>query len=240
MLHTCATNITVAGTYDLCQFNGGVTVRATGVVITRSLIRGQVAGVGDDLKGVVLRDTTIDCNCLSTNDSSTPVAIQYDNFTLTRVNIFHSGHGVAMGSNVIVTDSYIHDLGGNTEAHKDGIYVGDGNNSFITHSSIDCNDGPDRGCTSAIGLLTDFGTISHFTITKNLLNTIGSYCFYAAGGPSKPFGSDNITFTDNRFARSPQNLCGFYGPVTYWNSSKPGMVWARNTYVDGVVVNPAN
>lgn len=240
-LHSCATNITTAGTYDLCQFNGTVTIRAAGVKITRSLILGQVVAPNDNLQGATFTDVTIDCGCMSQSDTSTPVAIQYNNFTLTRVNLSHSGHGVALGSNVTIQDSYIHDLGGNTEAHKDGLYVGDGTNVLIKHNNIECNDGPKAGCTSAIGLLTDFGTVSNFVIDGNLLNTIGSYCFYAAGGPSKPYGSDHITFTNNHFGRKYRANCGFYGPVTYWNSSKPGMVWSGNVWDDtGQTVLPAN
>lgn len=240
VLHTCSGAITAAGTYDACSFASGVSIRAAGVVITRSLIHGQVTAPNDDLRGAVLRDTEIDCGCLSASATSTPTAIMYDNFTLTRVNLHGSGHGVAMGSNVTIEDSWIHGLGGNTDAHKDGIYVGDGHDSVIRHNTITCNDGAKAGCTAAIGLLTDFGPISRFTITGNLLNTIGSYCFYAAGGPGKRFGSDHITFTGNTFGRELYPRCGFYGPVTYWNAAAAGMVWSGNAFDDGTLVQPVN
>ena len=82
--------------------------------------------------------------------------------------------------------------------------------------------------------------VNHFTIDHNLLNTAGSYCFYGDGGPTKPFHSNNIIFTDNVFGRAIYHLCGFYGPVTYFNSAAPGNVWARNVWVDGGTVPPAN
>lgn len=240
-LHACASTITAAGTYDSCTFTGGVSIRAANVVITRSLIRGQVTAPNDDLRGAVFRDTEINCGCLSTSANSTPTAIQYDNFTLLRVNLHDSGHGVAMGSNVTIQDSWIHNLGGNTDAHKDGIYVGDGHDSVIKHNNIVCNDGPKAGCTSAIGLLTDFGPITRFTIDGNLLNTIGSYCFYGAGGPQKPYHSDHITFTNNVFGKDLYAKCGFYGPVTYFDSSPAlGNVWSGNTFIDGASVPPSN
>ena len=68
-----------------------------------------------------------------------------------RVDVFNAGHGVAVKSNVVVQDSYIHGLGGNTQAHKDGVFIGDGSNSRIIHNTVECNDGPERGCTAAIG-----------------------------------------------------------------------------------------
>jgi hypothetical protein len=236
VLHSCSGTITTAGSYDACEFSSGVVIKTSGVVITRSLVHGQVKGVGDSLQGLVLRDSEIDCRCLSQGSSDTPVAIQYSNFTLTRVDIHGAGHGVAMGSNVTVEDSWIHGLGGNTSAHKDGIYVGDGSSSVIRHNSITCNDGSAGGCTAAIGLLTDFGAIRYFTIDGNLLNTNGSYCFYGEGGPGKSYSSDHITFTNNTFGRDVYPKCGFYGPVTYFDSSAPGNVWSGNVWADGTTV----
>lgn len=210
------------------------------MTISRSLINGDVYSTNEDLRGLVISDTTIDCGCRSVGSSDTPVAIGYNNYTLRRVEILNAGHGVTMGSNVTVQDSWIHGLGGNTDAHKDGFYIGDGTNSVIRHNSIECNDGPRAGCTAAIGILTDFGPVTYYTIDGNLLNTIGSYCLYGAGGPSKPYGSDHITVTNNVFGQAIYPRCGFYGPVTYFNSSKPGMVWSGNRMADGSVVNPSN
>ena len=240
-LHTCATSITTAGTYDACQFTGDVVIRTAGVTITNSRIDGSVSGLNESLAGAVIRDTTIDCHCQSNGQNGTPSAVQYNNFTLTRVDLSDSGHGVAMGSNVTVEDSYIHGLGGDNDAHKDGVYVGDGTNSVIRHNNIECNDGPLAGCTAAVGLLTDFGDITYFTITDNLLNDIGSYCFYGSGGPQKPYSSNHITFTGNHFGRKDNAQCGFYGPVTYFDSSAPGNVWSGNVWDDtGAVVPPVN
>jgi hypothetical protein len=242
VLHACATSITAAGAYDACQFTGDVVIRIAGVVITNSRIDGSVSGLNESLAGAIIRDTTIDCHCPSTGSNGTPSAVQYNNFTLTRVNLSDSGHGVAMGSNATVEDSYIHDLGGNNDAHKDGIYVGDGTGGVIRHNNIECNDGDQAGCTAAIGLLNDFGAghvLSGFTITDNLLNDIGSYCFYGSGGPQKAYGSDHITFTGNHFGRKDHAQCGFYGPVTYFDVNAPGNVWSGNIWEDTGETVPA-
>lgn len=241
-LHACASLITVSGTYDSCQFNGGVDVRANNVRITRSLIKGQVAAYSGDpgqQSGLVISDTTINCGCQSQDDSHTPVAIDESNYTLLRVNLYNSGHGAAVRSNVVIQDTWIHGLGGNTEAHKDGIFSGDGTNVTIKHNNIECNDGPLAGCTSAIGLLSDFGDITYYTIDNNLLNTNGASCFYGSGGPQKPYAPHHITFTNNHFGRAINGKCGDSGPVSYWDSSKPGMVWSGNVWDDtGAAVSP--
>ncbi len=242
-LHTCSGNITASGTYDSCQFNGDITVRASNVIITRSLIKGSVeafSGFAGQQSGLVISDSTIDCGCQSNGSNGTPSAIQESNYTLTRVNLFNSGHGAAVKSNVVIEDSWIHGLGGNTEDHKDGIFSGDGNGVTVRHNTIECNDGPVAGCTSAIGLLTDFADIYNYNIVNNLLNTNGSYCFYGSGGPQKHFVSHDITFSGNHFGRKYYNNCGFYGPVTYFDTSQPHMKWENNVWDDtGAVVQPS-
>jgi len=238
ILHSCDPTINTSGTYDLCQFNGAVEVNASNVKITRSLILGPVRP-SDTQTGLVIQDTTINCQCLSTNDNDTPVGIMENNYTLIRVDLYNAGHGAAAKNNVVIQDSYIHGLGGNTQAHKDGIFVGDGHNQRFIHNTVECNDGPDRGCSAAIGIFDDFSDVYNVTVDSNLLNTNGAYCFYASGGPEKSYVSHDITFTNNRFGRKFETQCGVLGPVTYWDASKPGMVWSGNVWADtGVPVGP--
>lgn len=245
-LHNCATTITTTGTYDSCLFNGDVSVRANNVKITRSLIKGSVntgsiePGKPIVQTGLVISDTTIDCGCRSVGPNDTPSAIIESNYTLLRVNLYNSGHGAAIQSNVTIQDSYIHGLGGNTEAHKDGIFSGGGTNVVIRHNNIECNDGSLAGCTAAIGLLSDFEPNTYHTIDNNLLNTNGASCFYAWGGPQKPYKSSYITFTNNHFGRKINGKCGSEGPVAYWDATQPGMVWSGNVWDDtGETVPPS-
>jgi hypothetical protein len=234
-LHTCPTTISASGTYDACEFNGDVSIRANDVRITRSRINGKVdAGSGrpGEQSGLVISDSTIDCGCLSRGPSDTEPAVQESNYTLIRVDIFNAGHGVAVKSNVVVRDSYIHGLGGNTQAHKNGIFIGDGHGSRILHNNVECNDGSERGCTAAIGIYDDFSDVYDFVIDGNLLNTNGAYCFYGSGGPSKDYVSHHITFTNNHFGRKFEQNCAVLGPVTYWDSRQPGMVWSGNVWDD--------
>jgi hypothetical protein len=239
-LHTCPTKITKTASFDRCKFPQGVEVRADNVHITRSLITGQVdAGESEsDQHGLVITDTTIDCGCLS-DETHAPAAISYSNFTLRRVNILNSGHGAALDSNVVIQDSYIHGQGANTDAHKDGIYVGNGSNVVLRHNNIECNDGSHAGCTAAIGLLTDFGNISNWVIDDNLLNTNGAYCIYGSGGPSKNYSSNHITITNNHFGQLYNSKCGADGPVTYFDKNAAGNVWRNNVWANsGKQVGP--
>jgi len=220
------------GTYDACQFNSAVVVKATGVVITRSLIKGPVTSKQNaGLNSLVIRDSTIACGCPSVG-SGTTVGIEDDGFTMQRVDLSGSGHGAAPRNHVIIQDSWIHGLGGNTSDHKDGVYVGDGTDAVINHNTVECNDGPAAGCSSAIGLMSDFAVINHYVITGNLLNTIGSFCFYGGDNPQKPFAAQYITFTSNVFGEAIYSKCGFYGPVTDFDLRQPGMVWGDNRWAD--------
>jgi hypothetical protein len=242
VLRSCPTTITASGTYDSCQFNGDVSVQASNVHITRSRINGQVSagsGFAGQQTGLVISDTTIDCRCQSQSDDDTPSGILEANYTLIRVDLFNAGHGAAVKSNVVIQDSYIHDLGGPTAAHKNGIFSGDGTNVLIRHNTIECADGG-HGCSAAIGLFDDFDDVSYYTIDNNLLNTDGAYCFFGSGGPSKQYVSHHITFTNNHFGRKFRKNCGFYGPVVYFDKSKPGMVWSGNVWDDTGKPVPAN
>jgi hypothetical protein len=233
-LHGCPTTITTSGTYDACIFSGDVAVKASNVKITRSQINGQVdagSGRSGEQTGLMISDSTINCGCLA-DETHTPSAILESNYTLLRVNIYNAGHGAAVSSNVTIQDSYIHGLGANTDAHKDGIYSGDGDHVLIRHNNIECNDGSKGGCTAAIGILTDFATTSYYTIDNNLLNTNGSYCFYGSGGPQKSYTSNHITVTNNHFGRKNYPKCGYYGPVAYFDSSASGNSWSGNVWDD--------
>jgi hypothetical protein len=270
-LHTCPTTITASGTYDACEFNGGVNITGvcTGSVkITRSLINGQVdvrgpggyeftvdsngvpqtapnAGCSD--QGAVISDTTINCGCQSGSSAAfpatdTPPIVAGLNFTLLRDNIYNGGHGVAPDEFATIQDSYIHELGGNTDAHKDGLFISDGDHVTARHNNIECNDGSKAGCTAAIALLNDFSDETYMTFDNNLLNTNGAYCFYGGAKISaKPYQSSYITFTNNHFGRKIYPKCAYYGPVTYFDSTRPGMVWSGNVWDDtGAAVAPGN
>lgn len=229
VLHTCTSPITVAGTYDSCRWTGGLSIRTSGVTITRSEINGQTTGVNQSLFGTTFTDVTIKCNCGSTN-TTTPPAIAFSDFTLTRVNISGSGHGVQIVTNVLVQDSFIHDLCCSNGGHKDGIISNGGGNTTIRHNNVEC---VPTGCSAAFGLFGDFAPIANWTIDNNLFNTDqGGYCAYGGNGPtSKAYpNATNVKFTNNHFGRKYNPKCGYYGPIAY--NGGAGSVWSGNVWDD--------
>jgi hypothetical protein len=69
----------------------------------------------------------------------------------------------------------------------------------------------------------------------------------ANGGSSgddgtKPYGdqASNIVFIDNIFQRGPEGNCGYYFPITDFDSNRPGNQWVNNTWEDGATLPPAN
>jgi len=235
VLHSCPSTVTAGGLYNACKFSGGVIVKANNVVITNSLITGQViAGDGAET-GLSISDTTIDCGCLSTS-TQTPPAVAFSNFVLKRDNIMHSGHGVQINDNATVEDSYIHDLGANNSAHKDAIISNGGGHATIRHNNLEC---AATGCSAAIGLFGDFGQINGWTIDHNLLNTTGSYCLYGGDATAKAYNTAiNIVVTDNHFGTKDYAKCGQYGPVAYFDYNA-GNVWSGNVWDGGTLAGKA-
>jgi hypothetical protein len=129
--------------------------------------------------------------------------------------------------------------------------MGDG--STIYHNTVLCDApdvAPDAGCSADLTGYGDFAPIRNNRIERNLfLATTGGTCAY--GGASgddgtKPYGnqSANIVFKDNVFQRrssvQSSNKCGYYFPITDFNSSRPGNQWTNNRWDDGTTLPPAN
>ena len=107
------------------------------------------------------------------------------------------------------------------------------------HNNVECNDGPLAGCTSAIGILSDFSDTTYATFDNNLLNTNGAYCFYGSGGPQKTYHTSHSSFINNHFGRKFYSTCAGFGPVTYWDVNATGNVWSGNVWDDtGATVPP--
>lgn len=105
--------------------NGKVEVQASGVVIKNSVIHGGVYS-DDQLMygkvGVVVEDSEIDCG--GTVGSH---GVGEANFTLRRVEITQCENGIDANQNILIEDSYIHNLSHNgSDPHEDGIQLGAG------------------------------------------------------------------------------------------------------------------
>ena len=136
-------------------------------------------------------------------------------------------------------------------AHESGVRMGDG--STLIHNSLLCdapNVPPDAGCSADLTGYGDFAPIRNNLIEKNLfLATTGGTCAYGGSSGddgSKPYGNQaaNIVFKDNIFQRrssvQSSGKCGYYFPITDFNSSRPGNQWTNNRWDDGISLAPAN
>ena len=239
---------------DSKTVNCGLTIRASGVQITKSKINGSVSI--DDQDGsysFAISDSEVDAgeSNASTDDGAT--AIGKGHFVATRVHTHGGIRGVWCEYDCTLRDSWIHgqarDSGG--QAHESGVRMGDGSN--LVHNSLLCdapNVPPDAGCSADLTGYGDFAPIRNNNIEKNLfLASTGGACAYGGSSGddgSKPYGKQaaNIVFKDNVFQRrssiQASGKCGEYFPITDFDKSRPGNQWTNNRWDNGSTLASAN
>ncbi|GAA0714170.1 hypothetical protein GCM10010199_13950 [Dactylosporangium roseum] len=186
---------------DRKNIRGCVNVRAPGVVIRRSKVScanfiaiASFAGAYTGT-GLLIEDTEIDCR------STRGTAVGDTNFTARRVNVHGCENGFDVDTDVVIADSYIHDLYNSAEAGTDGIQFAIGRNVTVTHNTIYANGG-----TSAI--ITHPTTTTNVVISDNLLAG-GAYTLYCPRD-----SSTNLQVVNNHFSRKFHPAVGAYGPWT--------------------------
>jgi hypothetical protein len=196
-VHEGDLTIDTAGTViDRMDIRGCVRIEAANVVIRRTKITctgfwGILAFPDDHEGGLLLEDVEVDC----ANQGFT--AIGYYGLVARRVNLHGCENGIDIDDDVVVEDSYIHDMFEDADAHADGVQFNGGANVVIRHNTIVI-----RG-TSAI-ITGHGGPFDHVTIEGNLLGG-GAYTLYC---PDQP-GSVDFRVIDNRFVPDAA-----YGPST--------------------------
>lgn len=237
-LHSCALRITAPGTYDSCRFAGTVVIASTGVTISRSLIQGgHVEGSsGADLRSALLQDVTI---IGAGNDGS--AAIGNNNYTCRRCDISGGLRGFAIGSNVVIEDSYAHNFWvqpsswkGANSVHQTAASTHGGAHIRITHSTLIC--GSDSyACSSGVSLYSeDSPGISDVLIEQSYLATDAGFgIMFASLVSGKPYGITNTRVLNCIFGPSE------YGPVANFPSSQAGNVWSGNKRENGTTVPAA-
>ncbi|HWB79217.1 MAG TPA: hypothetical protein VG755_29855 [Nannocystaceae bacterium] len=223
-------------------------IRAANVQITRSKIEGSVL-VEAPMMGwsFTITDSEIDAGPVQGTDDDS--GIGKSDFVALRVNVYGGKRGVWCEYACSVTDSWIHDQSPDPSgmAHESAVRMGDG--STIAHNSILCNAPdfpPDAGCSADLTGYGDFAPIQNNTIHRNLfMATTGGACAYGGSSGddgSKPYGDQaaNIVFEENVFQRGRGGNCGFYFPITDFDSTRPGNEWIANVWDDGEPLPPAN
>jgi hypothetical protein len=252
--YTGPCTITTANTViDAKTVNCVLNIAAANVQIRNSKINGGV-WIDDQTKpySFTITDSEIDAGPVDADHNDGQSAIGKSHFVATRVETHGGIRGVWCEYSCTVQDSWIHgqarDSGG--AAHESGVRMGDG--SIIRHNSLGCDAPdvpPDAGCSADLTGYGDFAPIRNNTIDKNLfLATPGGTCAYGGSSGrdgSKPYGNQaaNITFTDNVFQHKnsfqPSGNCGYWFPVTDFDTSRPGNKWTNNKWDNGATVSPA-
>lgn len=226
---------------DAKTINCQLDIAAKGVVITRSNI---VGGVYADATANTGSFTITDSFVNAGNQAGTGIGDA--NFTATRVHVTGGNRSINCYSNCTVQDSYVNDQFTDKTGvyHESGIRIN--TNSHLVHNTIGCNApdvAPDAGCSAAITGYPDFDPVTGNVVNGNLiLADSGGYCSYGGSTPGKPFSGQtkNIQFLNNVYQKGSTGKCGWWGPITSFDTSAPGNLWSNNLYDDGSVAAAAN
>jgi hypothetical protein len=160
-------------------------------------------------------DLIVDQVDISCQDRGQVIGILATAATVTRANVHHCDHFLNAGGNdLVIRDSYCHDLTDKPVVHADCIQTMGGNdNMLIEHNSLWSRD------TSDILLGQEYGDASNVVINNNRLMSIGNpppaYLLYLSG--------TNTKVTNNRFTRRYT-----YGACTL-NTNNP-VTWSGNVW----------
>ncbi|WP_132114541.1 hypothetical protein [Actinocrispum wychmicini] len=156
---------TAGAVIDGKDIQGCVSIKANNVTIKRSRVRCDSyfpIRVYDGFKGAVIEDTEID----GMNSGTTNAAIGFDGYVARRVNIHGVGDGPHMGTNVVIQDSYVHDLANCDICHNDTIQSSGALNVVLNHNTF-INDA--EGKNAVVRIATEQGDSHNFLVENNLL-----------------------------------------------------------------------
>lgn len=195
------------------NITGSITINANNVTIRKTRITSgdyYPIDYASSYTGLIVEDTEI----IGTSSSVT-AAISFANYTARRVNVSGTADGFKADSNVIIEDSYVHDLAVNIAAdtHNDGVQTTGGSNVTLRHNTFKLS--TVAGVNACVQMGNEWGSNDNWLVTDNLFDG-GGWIINAS-----PAGS-NRTFSYNRFTRNSA-----YGVGDVANS-----VWTGNYYDD--------
>jgi len=215
---------------------GPLQIEASGVVIERSLITGGIYADAGGAGSFTITDSTVD---MGPGDGT---GIGDARFVATRVEVTGGNRSVNCFLNCTIAESYVHGQfrDGTGQFHESGIRMGA--HAVIRGNIIACDApdvAPDAGCSAALTGYGDFAVVQDNVIDGNLfIGGSGGYCAYGGSTAGKPFSgaTRDIRFTNNVWQRGASGKCGFWGPITSFDSDAPGNVWSNNRWEDGTLV----
>lgn len=189
---------------DAVDLEGCVAVKASGVVIRRSRIRCDAYYPVEVFSGadLVIEDAEIDG---SPSRGIATSGIAFSHYTARRINVHGTADGLKADSNVVIEDSWIHDLWLADGDHADGVQGTGGGHVTLRRNFIDIRDhgrGHGGEPNSAVQAGIEWASNHHWTIKANWLYG-GGWIINADAGN----GSGN-KIIDNRFGPAG------YGPIS--------------------------
>ncbi|MCZ2817360.1 hypothetical protein [Modestobacter sp. VKM Ac-2984] len=188
---------------------GCVTVSAPRVTIRNSVIRCQRPGTDRAVvgapgaagyEGLVIEDSELD------GGGIVDIGVDVSGVTLSRVNIHHFNDGVRLGSNILIEDSWVHDMTRIGDLHPDAVQGISADNVVIRGNTLDPTNTEtgDLG-NAAIQLGSETGTrvSSDVTIEDNFLDG-GNYALNISGSIT----AEDFTIQGNSFGSGSR-----YGPI---------------------------
>lgn len=251
---------------QLTPYTGPMTITTAGVVIDGKTVNGELRVFAKNLtikNSVINGNVYVDYNAGEGSFTITDSEVRQGDgagtgigdafFTAERVEVTGGTRSINCYAECTVKDSYVHGQWNDTTGynHESGIRFN--TNSHLQHNTIGCTADdfpPDAGCSAAITGYPDFDPVQGNIIEDNLiLAGSGGYCAYGGSTSGKPFSGQtkNITYKNNVWQRGTEPgengrgfVCGFWGPITSFDSNATGNVWTNNLYDDGTPVSPAN
>jgi hypothetical protein len=187
--------ITKDGTViDGADINGTITIDAKNVVIRRSKVNGDgMAGIYVRNGSLTLEDTTI---------TGFEASVAGDNYTATRVEVTKGfSDGFKIGDNVIIQDSWCHDMTPAAGAHADCGQVQSGvKNATIRRNWFDVGN---KDGNAALFMAPDLGPSSPgpLLVENNVLGG-GNFTLQCVDGNNGQYFIGGITIRNNEFLRN--------------------------------------
>ena len=218
--------------------SGSITVTQDGAVIEGLDVSGRIVVRADDVtirnvrvssnashlirnygKNLLIEDVTL------VGEQPCSAGIAFNNYTARRVDVSGCADGLKANGNVVVEDSYIHDLRKWAGTHNDGIQSTGGSNMVIRNNTIE---GAFRDSVSAIKFTSEFNHLSDVTIEGNQFFG-GNYTIYLTKKPGMRAPTD-IRIADNVFVEGSAKWGWLF------NDNHSSQVFENNTWDDGTPV----
>ncbi len=224
-------------------------IRAQGIVITNSRINGRV--LVDDTRCDTASFTITDSTIYNGGGEERP--LMYCSYTATRVDASGSGSMAVCMNGCTIRDSYLHDPDEDPTGTAHNSTVRLGARATLEHNTLHCNvreypandgSGETSGCSANQTAYSHDGWPPYETVSRRnfYAATTGGYCGY--GGSTGGSGANqvrDVKFIENIFQRGNKDgnwgtgsyMCGFYGPMTSMDLSRPGNEFTGNIWDNG-------